>query len=157
MWPLNASTFTGRLSTCSLVRPHRSQHPVPQVISGANENVSSVLWNQWVSADAGHRGEASQKQRLPGELQSHGWSSSGGSQQLFKVLFKLCLLTLRVFFYKPELRAARCQSRLRFPNCNSPVGQREGTSRLSVCMSIWQPRSDWGPSALLDHLFSSSH
>lgn len=34
MWLVNASTFTGRPSTCSLVHPHRSQHPVPQVISG---------------------------------------------------------------------------------------------------------------------------
>lgn len=36
-----------------------SQEPTPCPISDlwANQNVSSVLWNQWVSADAGHRGK----------------------------------------------------------------------------------------------------
>lgn len=42
-----------------LVRCPPSQEPTPCPISDlrANQNVRAALWNQWVSADAGHRGD----------------------------------------------------------------------------------------------------
>lgn len=80
MCPVNAAELNGRLSTCSLVRPHRSQHPVPQVIFGPIK--MSALWcetNESVlTQDTGAKSSLAQT-TLPTQM-----TPSAGFQQFFK-------------------------------------------------------------------------
>lgn len=120
-----------------------SQEPTPCPISDvrANENVSSVLWNQWVSADAGRSLTNTRPSTKPE-------TSSGGFHQLLKFCLSFMLWD---FHWKPELQATCCQSGLSFS-----VG-----IYLADRVHSWQLRRDrancWSLSAVLDHLLGSSH
>lgn len=101
------------------------QEPTPCPISDlwANENVSSVLWNQWVSADAGHRGE---KWRVSPIL----ITSSGGFQQIFKFCF-LVFSVIKLSWGLFTVNQAQSYS------WHSSDGQRKSTSQLvRLCVPI---------------------
>lgn len=82
-----------------------SQEPTPWSISDlwAKENVSSALWNQWVSADEGHRGKE-QPHSIPLFCSSKQMALSGGFQQFWKFSFILVTF-LWIVSFKPMLWA----------------------------------------------------
>lgn len=108
--------------------PSCSQEPTPCLTRDlwAYQNDNSVLWNQWVSADAGHRGNQPVSHK---QLRPYGWHHLGD------------FITFSCFVKALSLRFSSSPLQFNFGLLNWPLG-------LHLAFRVTLP----GLSSLLDHL-----